>query len=72
MGSSSGIYLSGGGGGGYAVNGSTDMTSSGWSVAGSGATPGNNTDADYVSGAGVGGSNKGAGGNGLVVIYLIY
>lgn len=65
------VFMGGGGGGGYAVDGTTDKTSS-WSVAGSGATPGNTADVDYIAGVGVGGSNKGNGGNGLVVIYLVY
>ncbi len=53
----------GGGGSGY-IGGVT----SGTTTAGSGTTPPNTSDSDYVSGIGVGGANATNGGNGRVVI----
>ncbi len=56
-------YAGGGGGSGY-IGGVT----SGTNTAGSGTTPPNTSDADYVSGIGVGGAAGANGGNGRVVI----
>ncbi|MEQ8908787.1 MAG: glycine-rich protein [Vicingaceae bacterium] len=62
VGSNEGI---GGGGSGYV----TPAASSSTTTAGTGQTPPNTGDADYVAGVGVGGDNGGVnGGNGLVVI----
>jgi uncharacterized repeat protein (TIGR02543 family) len=60
------------GGGGYAERFGTETTGAD-SVAGIDAAPANTSDADYVAGSGVGGtSSKESGGNGLVVLYIIY
>ncbi|PKL17333.1 MAG: hypothetical protein CVV49_11655 [Spirochaetae bacterium HGW-Spirochaetae-5] len=54
------------GGGGYCEgNGSTTVT-------GSGATPGNNTDPNLPTGYAVGGINGANGGNGIVIVSIVY